>query len=174
MLTPTATALARRIDVVQRRHTARLDFKDMLYGADLPTEGVLADEVRSATLEAMGPLVGIPVATDVSDAFRLDARPIGGAPNDLALSEVWNRSLRAGLVAAAGTIAILLVLVGGPAAITSLPLAFAPLAAAIAPSAILREPVGLPMISFFAGALAGGALLALIATPSREERRWRR
>jgi hypothetical protein len=174
MLTPTAMALARRITTVQRRHTARLDFKDMLYGADLPTEGVLADEVRSATLEAMGPVVGIPVAPDVSDAFRLDARPIGGAPNDLALSEVWNRSLRAGLVAAAGTIAILLVLVGGPAAITSLPLAFAPLAAAIAPAAILREPVGLPMISFFAGALAGGALLALIATPSREERRWRR
>ncbi|HEY4394025.1 MAG TPA: hypothetical protein VGP64_08185 [Polyangia bacterium] len=174
MLTPTATALARRIAGVQRRHTARLDFKEMLYGADLPTEGVLADEVRSTTLEAMGPVVGIPVAPDVADAFRLDARPIGGAPNDLALSEIWNRALRAGLVAAAGTIAILLVLVGGPGAITSLPLAFAPLAAAIAPSAILREPVGLPMISFFAGALAGGALLALIATPSREERRRRR
>jgi hypothetical protein len=70
-------------------------------------------------------------------------------------------------------IAIFLVLVGGPAALTALPLAFAPLAAAIAPSAILREPVGLPMISFFAGALAGGALLALIATPSRDERRRR-
>jgi hypothetical protein len=174
VLTATAAALARRIAAVQKRHTARLDFKEMLYGADLPTEGVLADEVRSATLEAMGPVVGVPVAPDVADAFRLDARPIGGAPNDLALSEIWNRALRAGLVAAAGTIAILLVLVGGPLALTSLPLAFAPLAAAIAPSAILREPVGLPMISFFAGALAGGALLALIATPSRDERRRRR
>jgi hypothetical protein len=174
MLTATATALAHRIAGVQKRHTARLDFKEMLYGADLPTEGVLADEVRSATLEAMGPVVGVPVAPEVTDAFKLDAQPIGGAPNDLALSEIWNRTLRAGLVAAAGMIAIFLVLVGGPAAITALPLAFAPLAAAIAPSAILREPVGLPMISFFAGALAGGALLALIATPSRDERRRRR
>jgi hypothetical protein len=174
MLNATATALARRIAAVQRRHTARLDFKEMLYGADLPTEGVLADEVRSATLEAMGPAVGIPVAPDAADAFKLDAQPIGGAPNDRALSEIWNRALPAGLLAAAGTIGILLVLVGGLAALTSLPLAYAPLAAAIAPSAILREPVGLPMLSFFAGALVGGALLALIATPSRAERRRRR
>ncbi len=169
MLNATAGALARRLSTVQKRHTARLDFKEMLYGADLPTEGVLADEVRSATLEAIGPVVGIPVADEVADAFRLDAQPIGGAPNDEALSELWNRALRAGLVAAAGTIAILLALVGGPRAIFSLPLAFAPLAVAIAPSAILREPVGLPMLSFFAGALVGGALLALIVTPSRWE-----
>jgi hypothetical protein len=170
MLNATAGALARRLSAVQKRHTARLDFKEMLYGADLPTEGVLADEVRSATLEAIGPVAGIPVAAEAGDAFRLDAQPIGGAPNDQALSERWNRALRAGLIAAAGTIAILLMLVGGPRAITSLPLAFAPLAAAIAPSAILREPVGLPTLSFFAGALVGGALLALIVTPSRWER----
>ncbi|HVV48070.1 MAG TPA: hypothetical protein VHO06_00265, partial [Polyangia bacterium] len=173
MLDATAAALARRISPVQRRHTARIDFREMLYGADLPTEGVLADEVRSATLEAIGPLVGIPVAPDVADAFHLDAQPIGGAPNDQALSELWNRSLRAGVVAAAGMLAVLLVLVGGGAALAALPLALAPLAAAMAPSAILREPVGLPMLSFFAGALAGGALLALIVTPSRSERRRR-
>lgn len=173
MLNATAAALARRIAAVQKRHTTRIDFKEMLYGADLPTEGVLADEVRSATLEAIGPVVGIPVAPDTADAFRLDAQPIGGAPNDQALSEFWNRALRAGLIAAAGIIAILLVLVGGLAALASVPLAFAPLAAAMAPSAILREPVGLPMLSFFAGALAGGALLAIIVTPSRSERRRR-
>ena len=173
MLNATAAALARRIAAVQKRHTTRIDFKEMLYGADLPTEGVLADEVRSATLEAIGPVVGIPVAPDTADAFRLDAQPIGGAPNDQALSEFWNRALRAGLIAAAGVIAILLVLVGGLAALASVPLAFAPLAAAMAPSAILREPVGLPMLSFFAGALAGGALLAIIVTPSRSERRRR-
>jgi hypothetical protein len=148
MLNATSGALARRISSVQRRHAARIDFREMLYGADLPTEGVLADEVRSATLEAMGPVVGIPVAGDVADALRLDAQPIGGAANDQALSEFWNRAFRAGLIAAAGTIAILLVLVGGGAALTSVPLAFAPLAAAMAPSAILREPVGLPMLSF--------------------------
>jgi hypothetical protein len=170
MLNATATALARRVAAVQKRHTARLDFKEMLYGADLPTEGVLADEVRSATLEAIGPVVGIPVAAEVADAFRLDGQPIGGAPNDEALSEIWNRSLRAGLISAAAMIAILLALVGGAPALSSLPLAFAPLAAAMAPSAILREPVGLPMLSFYAGALVGGTLLALIATPSRQER----
>jgi hypothetical protein len=119
-------------------------------------------------------VVGIPVAAGVADAFRLDAQPIGGAPNDQALSEFWNRALRAGLLAAAGTIAILLVLVGGRRALTSVPLAFAPLAAAMAQSAILREPVGLPMLSFFAGALVGGALLAIIVTPSRGERERRR
>jgi hypothetical protein len=170
MLNATAGALGRRVATVQRRHTARLDFKEMLYGADLPTEGVLADEVRSATLEAIGPVVGIPVALDVAEAFKLDAQPIGGAPNDLALSELWNRALRAGLISAAAMLALLLVLVGGRPALASLPLAFAPLAAAMAPSAILREPVGLPTISFFAGTLVGGALLALIVTPSRAER----
>jgi hypothetical protein len=170
MLNATAAALGRRVAAVQKRHTARLDFKEMLYGADLPTEGVLADEVRSATLEAIGPVVGIPVAAEVADAFRLDAQPIGGAPNDQALSEIWNRALRAGLIAAAAVIAILLMLVGGRLAVSSLPLAFAPLAAAMAPSAILREPVGLPTLSFFAGTLVGGALLALIVTPSRRER----
>jgi predicted NBD/HSP70 family sugar kinase len=94
---------------------------------------------------------------------------MGGAPNDQALSELWNRALRAGLISAAAMIAILLVLVGGRAALWSLPLAFAPLAAAVTPSAILREPIGLPTLSFYAGALAGGALLALIVTPSRRE-----
>ncbi len=170
MLDATAGALGRLIATVQRRHTARLDFKEMLYGADLPTEGVLADEVRSATLEAAGPVVGIPVALEVAEAFKLDAQPIGGAPNDLALSELWNRALRAGLISAAALLAILLVLVGGTRALASLPLAFAPLAAALAPSAILREPIGLPTLSFFAGTLVGGAMLALLVTPSRRER----
>ncbi len=166
----TAASLARRLAIVRRRHTARLDFKAMLYGANLPTEGVLADEVRSATAEAMGPVVGLPVDPTAAGAFTLDVTPIGGAPNDLALSEVWNRALRAGLVAAAGTIAILLVLVAGGRGILSLPLAFAPLAVAVAPSALLREPIGLPALSFFCGALAGGAILALLATPGPDRR----
>jgi hypothetical protein len=169
-LRTTAASLARRLATVRRRHTARLDFKEMLYGANLPTEGVLADEVRSATAEAMGPVVGLPVDPTAAGAFILDVTPIGGAPNDRALSEVWNRALRAGLVAAAGTIAILLVLVAGGGGILSLPLAFAPLAVAVAPSALLREPIGLPALSFFCGALAGGAILALLATPGPERR----
>ena len=169
-LQTTAASLARRLTLVRRRHTARLDFKEMLYGANLPTEGVLADEVRSATAEAMGPVVGLPVDPAAPGAFILDPTPIGGAPNDLALSEVWNRALRAGLVAAAGTIAILLVLVAGGRGILSLPLAFAPLAVAVAPSALLREPVGLPALAFFCGALAAGAILALLATAGSERR----
>jgi hypothetical protein len=171
VLRATSAGLARRLALVRRRHTALLDFKAMLYGANLPTEGVLADEVRSATLEAMGPVVGLPVAEGTPGAFSLDAAAIGGAPNDRALSQVWNRTLRAGLIAAAGTIAILLVLAAGTGGLLSLPLAFAPLAVAVAPSVLLAEPVGLPTLSFFCGALVGGAMLALLVTPAAET--WR-
>jgi hypothetical protein len=165
----TAGSLARRLAWVRRRQTARLDFREMLYGANLPTEGVLADEVRGATLEGMGPLVGVPVAADAAGAFRLDAEPIGGVPSDRALSQVWNRSLRAGLIAASAAIAILLVSIGGPRGVLALPLALAPMAAATVPAALLHEPVGLPMLAFFAGAFAGGAFLAMVAVPALGE-----
>ncbi len=168
----TAISLTRRLVAVRRRHTARLDFRAMLYGANLPTEGVLADEVRSATLEGIGPLIGLPVADDAPGALRLDAQPIGGAANDRALSEVWNRALRAGLIAASATIGILLVLGAGLRGLLALPLALAPMAAATMPIALLHEPVGLPVLAFFAGAFAGGAFLAVLvmpAPPGREE-----
>jgi hypothetical protein len=58
------------------------------------------------------------------------------------------------------------VLTGGTAGLVSLPLAFAPAAAAIAPAALLGEPIGVPTLSFYAGALAAGAVLALAVTPS--------
>ena len=167
----TAASLGRRLAAVRRRHTARLDFRAMLYGANLPTEGVLADEVRSATLEGIGPLVGLPVAADTPGAFQVDAQPIGGVVNDRALSEVWNRALRAGLVLASATIAILLMLGAGLRGLLALPLALAPLAAATVPAALLHEPVGLPMLAFFAGAFAGGAFLAVMAVPAPSERR---
>jgi len=169
ILRTTADNLARRIAAVRRRHIAGTNFKDMLSGAQLPSEGVLADEVRGATLDAMGPVVGIPAPADSPTAYRLDLVPIGGAPNDRALSLLWQRALASGAVAAAGLIAILLVVVGGPAGALSLPLAFAPVAAAIAPAALLGEPVGLPTLSFYAGALAAGAILALAVTPSARE-----
>ena len=86
----------------------------MLYGAQLPTEGVLADEVRSATLEAMGPVVGVPAAFDNPAALKLDLVPVGGAPNDRTLSQRWNRALAVGVGTAAGLLGILLVMVGGP------------------------------------------------------------
>jgi len=75
-LNATATALRRRVSAVQKRHTARLDFKEMLYGADLPTEGVLADEVRGATLPARHAAILVialaPMAAYVYGALRLD------------------------------------------------------------------------------------------------------
>jgi hypothetical protein len=178
ILRTTAENLARRIAAVRRRHVAGTNFKDMLYGAQLPNEGVLADEVRSATLDAMGPVVGIPAAADSATAFRLDLVPVGGAPNDRELSRLWRRSLAGGAVAAAGLLAVLLVLAGGRAGILSLPLAFAPAAAAMAPAALLGEPVGLPTLSFYAGALAAGAILAFAVTPAARRpapparRRW--
>jgi len=169
-LRSTAATLARRLAIVRRRHTARLDFKEMLYGANLPTEGVMADEVRSATAEAMGPLVGLPVEPGTAGAFGVDAVAIGGAPNDRALSQAWNRGLRAGLVAAIGTLAILLIVVAGARGIFLLPLALAPLVLALAPSALLREAIGLPTLSFFGGALLGGAILATLFAPSHRNR----
>jgi hypothetical protein len=81
------------------------------------------------------------------------------------LSAKWRRAFGAGALAAGGLIAILLVFAGGFTGLLSLPLAFAPAAAAIAPAAVLGEPVGLPTLSFYAGALAAGALLALAVTP---------
>jgi hypothetical protein len=167
VLRTTADSLARRIAAVRRRHIAATNFRDMLSGAQLPSEGVLADEVRSATLEAMGPIVGVPAPDDSATAFRLDLVPVGGAPNDRALSQVWRRWLGTGAVAAGGLLAIVLLLAGGPTGLLSLPLALAPAAAAIAPAALLGEPVGLPTLSFYGGALAAGALLALAVTPPR-------
>ena len=163
ILRMTAVNLARRVSAVRRRLVARTNFREMLTGAELPTEGVLADEVRGATAEAMGPVAGIPVALDNPAAFKLDAVAIGGAPNDRALSEVWNRALRTGLVWAAGLLAILFGWLRGRAGFIALPVALAPLAAAATPAALLGEPVGLPTISFFAGALAGGVVLAVAA-----------
>ena len=161
ILRASADTLARRVAAVRRRYVARTNFKDMLYGAQLPTEGVLADEVRSATLEAMGPVVGVPAAVDNPTALKLDLVSVGGAPNDRTLSQRWRRALAVGVGAAAGLLAILLVVVGGPVGLLSLPLGLAPLAAAVAPAALLGEPVGLPTIAFYAGALAAGAILAM-------------
>jgi hypothetical protein len=160
-LGPAAAALARRIAVVRRRHTARINFKDMLYGADLPTEGVLADEVRSATLEGMGPVVGVPVVPDSIAAFRIDAAFVGGAANDRALSVAWTPALRAGVVGAASVLTALLILVAGARGLVWLPIALAPLSAGALPAALLREPLGLWSLSFLAGAYAAGAVIAL-------------
>jgi hypothetical protein len=160
VLADTAAIIARRMDAVRWRHTARINFHEMLYGADLPTDGVLADEVRSATLEGMGPDVGIPVAPGSPGALHVDATPFGGAANDRALSDVWLDSLRGAAVALVLVWAIVLVLVGGVGGLSWLPLALAPASAAAVAAALVREPLGLWSLSFLAGALAAGAVIA--------------
>jgi hypothetical protein len=155
-----AATLARRLGEVRRRHTARINFKQMLDAAGLPAEGVLADEVRSATLEAMGPVVGVPAPAAASGAFRVDATPVGGAPNDGALSDEWEEALVPGVAAGAAAIGVLLLILGGLRGLGWLPVALAPLAAAAAPPAIAGVPLGLATLSFLGGALAGGAVVA--------------
>ena len=100
----------------------------MLYGADLPTDGVLADEVRSATREAMGSVVGIPVAPEMPGALRLDAVAVGGAANDRALSEFLRPALRWGAIAASAVLAVLLIWAGRGRGLLWWPVALAPAA----------------------------------------------
>jgi hypothetical protein len=160
VLADSAAILARRLAAVRWRHTARINFREMLYGADLPTEGVLADEVRSATLEGMGPVTGIPVAPETPSALRLEAIGVGGAAHDRALSEAWEEGLRraaVGLVIAWG---ILLALVGGARGLAWLPVGLAPAAVALLAPTVIREPLGLWNLSFAAGALAAGGTIA--------------
>jgi hypothetical protein len=159
-LADTAAILARRMAAVRWRHTARINFHEMLYGADLPTDGVLADEVRSATLEGMGPIVGIPVAPGNPGALHVDAALFGGAANDHALSDVWLEGLRVGASVAVLLWALILAVVGGLGGLAWLPVALAPASAAALPAALIREPLGLWSLSLLAGALAAGAVVA--------------
>ena len=162
VLADTASILEARLTAVRWRHTARINFRDMLTGANLPTEGVLADEVRCATLEGMGPAVGVPVAPARAGAFHLDAAALGGAANDRALSDAWLEALRWGAVGLVGLWAVLLVLAGGgPAALAWLPVGLAPAAVAVFPAALVREPLGLWSLAFVAGALAAGGVVAV-------------
>jgi hypothetical protein len=155
-----AQQLAARLVWVRTHHAAAMNFKEMLFGADLPTEGMLADEVRSATREAMGPIVGVPVARDNPGAFRLDAMAIGGAANDRALSDHWMPGLRVGVAVGAIVLAIVLVLAGGGRGLLWWPVALAPAAIAVLVPALTRDPVGVMFLSFWAGSFVGGAVFA--------------
>jgi hypothetical protein len=155
-----AARLAARLMWVRTHHAAAMNFKEMLFGADLPTEGMLADEVRSATREAMGPIAGVPVARDIPGALRLDAMAIGGAANDRALSDQWMPGLRAGLIVGAIALAILLLLAGGGTGLLWWPVALAPAALAVLVPALTRDPVGVMFLSVWAGSFVGGAVFA--------------
>jgi hypothetical protein len=169
ILRSTAASLHRRVFAVRRRLVTRAALRDMTNGADLPAEGALADEVRAATAEAMGPVAGLPVAPGTPGAFTLDAQVVGGAANDRALSVAWNSALGVGVVGATAVIGLLLLLLGGARGLLSLPVAFAPFSVALAPAALLGDPLGLPTLAFLAAALAGGAALAMLTLPPRGE-----
>jgi hypothetical protein len=118
---------------------------------------MLSDEVRSATWEAMGPIVGIPVATEMPGAFRLDAVAVGGAANDRALSDFLRPAVRAGLLVVAAALAGLLSLAGRGRGLLWLPVGLLPAAVTLIVPAVFDEPVGMLFLSFVSGALAGGA-----------------
>jgi hypothetical protein len=155
-----------RLAFVRQRAAARINFRAVLYGADLPTDGMLSDEVRSATREAMGSVVGIPVAPEMPGALRLDGVAVGGAANDRALSEFLRPALRWGLIAASVVLAVLLIWAGRGRGLLWWPVALAPAALAVIVPAVSGEPVGLRYLSLLIGAVAAG-ITATIAAAAR-------
>jgi len=166
-ITEMAHALLPRLAEVRLRHAARINFRTMLYGADLPTEGVLADEVRSATLDVMGSVVGIPVAPSTPGALRLDAVAIGGAANDRALSDFLRPALRAGALLLGAALALLLIAAGRGRGLLWWPIGLAPAAVVLFVPAVFGEPIGMVFLSFVAGALAGGSVWAVALAARR-------
>jgi hypothetical protein len=166
-LTALAAVLRVRLAEVRLRHAARINFRTMLYGADLPTQGMLSDEVRSATLDAMGWVAGIPVAADAPEALRLDAMAIGGAANDRALSDFLRPALRGGAILAAVVLAVLLIAAGRGRGLLWLPVGLSPAAVALIAPSLFGEPVGMLFLSFLAGALAGGSVWAVALAARR-------
>ena len=115
----------------------------------------------------------IPVAPDSPAAFRHRRRPPSAAPPTIARCP---RPGRAALArgAAAGAARAGRCCCCWRAARAGWPgcrSALAPPAAAMLPAALLGEPVGLPSLSFFAGALAAGAAIAARRSAGAEARR---
>jgi hypothetical protein len=167
--TAQALELHRRLAEVRRRDTARINFNDLLYGADLPTEGVLSEEVRDATLDAMGPVAGVPTAANVPGTFLVEAAAVGGAPSDQALSAAWMPLVLVGLIIFAVFAALLLEAIGGLAALTWWPAALAPTAPRIIFPTVADLPGGVLFLSGVSGTLAGGAALAVGFAPGRRD-----
>jgi hypothetical protein len=166
-----AADLRRRLMSVRRRHSARINFNDIVYGADLPTEGMLSEEVRDATLEAMGPIVGIPVARNVPGAFSVEAVAVGGAPCDRALSMAWLPRMKLGILIGGVLTALLLAGVGGLRALAWWPVSLGFAAPLLLVPAIAGVPIGTMYLSVLAGTLAGGAGFAVVFAPARRDRR---
>ncbi|MEO8214122.1 MAG: hypothetical protein ABI560_13060, partial [Myxococcales bacterium] len=169
VVTAQAVELHRRLAGVRRSDSARINFNDLLYGADLPAEGVLSEEVRDATLDAMGPIAGVPTASDARGAFLVEAAAVGGAPSDQALSVAWMPLVLVGLIIFALFTALLLEAIGGLAALAWWPAALAPAAPLIVFPAVANLPVGMLFLSVLSGTLASGAALAVGFAPGRRD-----
>lgn len=164
-----AAELHARLARVRRRHAARINFRELLYHADLPAEGILAEEVKSAIREAMGQVAGVPVRPETPGAFTLDAVPVGGAPSDRELSRMtWPRT-QLGLAVALGIALLALAAVGGARALLWGPVAMAPAATGLLVPAVATVPVGVLFLSFVAGLSAGGVGLAVMFAPGRRD-----
>ena len=161
MLSRKAASMHDWLVAARVRNSARVNFREMLYGADLPTEGVLADEVRAATRDAMGPIVGVPILPGAPGARYLDAMAVGGAANDRALSLFLPPGIRWGGVLGTAVVALLLLASGRGRGLLWLPVGLGPVAVAVIVLALTRDPVGMAFVAFIAGALAGGVAWAV-------------
>lgn len=167
MLPLAAADLHRRLAAVRRLHSARISFNDVLYGADLPTEGVLSEEVRDATLDAMGPIAAVPVAPDAPGALLVDAAAVGGAACDRALSIAWLPRLALGVGGLAVIIGFLLLALSGTAGLVWWPIGFGPAAPLVVVPGLAGVPIGSLYLAVLAGALAGGVGLAVAFSPAK-------
>ena len=141
----------------------------MLYGADLPTEGVLADEVRSATLRGDGPGRRHSGRARRRRARCASTRWRSAAPPTIArCRSSCARRCAAGAIAAASALAVLLLLWAGRGrGLLWWPVALAPAAVALLVPALCGEPVGLLFLSLLVGRAGGGGV-------GRGRSRWRR
>ena len=150
--------------MLRRREVTRVAAKAILADADLPTEGGLSDAVRDATLEAMGPSVGVPAPAGAPGTFSVDAAIVGGAACDRALALAWLPRMRTGVLLAALGVALLLFVLGGWRGLTWWPATLAPGAVVLLVPAVAGIPMGVLLVSVLAGGLGGGALFGVAAS----------
>ena len=159
-----ASELRRRLLAIRRREITRLAAKEILADADLPTEGGLSDAVRDATLEAMGPVTGVPAPAHAPGSLTIDAAVVGGAVGDRALAVAWLPRMRQGVLMAAVAEALLLLVIGGLRGLTWWPATLAPGAVVLLVPAVAGIPMGILLVAVLAGALGGGALFGVAAS----------
>jgi hypothetical protein len=164
-----AVELQQRLRAIRRAHSARINFHDILHVADLPTEGVLSEEVRDATLEAMGPIVGLPVDRRAPGAMTVDAVAVGGAPCDRALSRAWLPRMKLGISLAGAFTVLVLAVLGGLRAVRWWPASLAFGSSLWLVPAVAAVPIGALYVAVVSAALAGGSAFVVALAPGRRE-----